>query len=467
MRTATFASFGLGLCIAGALAAQETYWVANRNSVDLSEINTAGKVVRTIPLNSYVAGLRSVHQAPDGKLWVVCFITPTFLIVDPVTSTVTPLQHGSGNPFDIAFDRAGHAWVSGGTNLIEYDQNGVQLNSIGLTAGSPLGISIDDAGNKWIAHRTAAPGSISRVDPAGVVTNFPLVGGNIQPGRIMADFRGILQPSHIWVIGDGPAQLFEFDANGTQLNMYTYSGQLGSITQAADGSLWLGDFSAGANLFHIDPANGAILNNWTSPPAVLGVAVDGYDHLWATVRITATPAVPSEVRRITPATGATEIAAQVGTGTQSSLSTRLQFATVVDPFGDLDGDTNANLIEVMNGSSPFDACSTGVTSLRVTGVTRIANTAAVEVNASASSFSIVGFSFGALAPGAGIPVPGFGCTLRLDPTLAGGFTGVVGAGALNVNIPNNPALVGLELYTQAATFGAASQFSNLAMIKVW
>lgn len=457
------ATLALCLGITSLLPAQETYWVANRTSVDLHEINAGGKVISNIPLSSYVGGLRSAHVAPDGKVWVVAFITPTFLIVDPVTQAVTPIVHSSGNPFDIAFDAAGHAWITGGASTVEYDANGVNLASYVMTAGSPLGISIDGAGNKWIAHRTTAPGSLSRIDPMGVVTNYPLPSGNMQPTRCFADFRGLLQPSHIWVIGDGAPQLAEFDANGTFLNLYTYTGSIGSITQDISGNLWLGDFSGAANLFRIDPATGVALNTYNSLPSVLGVAVDSFNRVWATIR----QSTPCEVRRIDPATGAMEIAAVVGLGTQSALSTRLQYAMVVDPFGDTDGDGAANIVEITGGSSPFDGCSTGISSLAAEGITQIGNTATFRLTAATNSFSVVGFSFRALSAANGIPFGGFSCSLRLDPTLMGGFTGLVGSGAIRLSIPNNPAIIGFELYAQAGTFSTPNQFSNLAMVKVW
>lgn len=454
----------LTICFGSLLSAQETYWVANRTSVDLNEINTAGKVIRTISLSPTVTGLRSAHVAPDGKVWVVAFITSTFLIVDPTTATVTPITSASGNPYDIAFDAAGHGWISGGASVVEYDANGAVLASYPMLAGSPLGISIDGAGNKWIAHRTTAPGSISRIDPSGVVTNYPLASGNMSPTRCYADYRGILAPSHIWVIGDNAPQLAEFDDSGTFLNLYTYSGSIGSIAQDASGDLWLGDFGATANLFRIDPATGAVRSNFNSPPSVLGVAVDGFNRIWTTARISAPPC---EVRRIDETSGTMEVAAPVGTGTQSALSTRMQYAMVVDPFGDLDGDGVANLFEATGGSSPFDGCSTNITSLRTTGVTHISNTATIELTAVAGSASVLEFGTRALPTGAGIRIPGIGCALQLDPAWMGGLLAVVGSGSIPVAIPNNPVLVGLDVYAQALTFGATMQFSNLTALRIW
>src|SRR5690606_36575554 len=128
-----------------------------------------------------------------------------------------------GSPGDIAFDANGHAWVSGGTGVEEFDANGNLVQTIGLQTTAPLGIAVDSQGNKWIAHRFGPPGAISRIDAVtGNVTVHPLpAGSNILPTRVYADARGMSGASHIWVIGDRGGELHEFDINGTYLNGYT------------------------------------------------------------------------------------------------------------------------------------------------------------------------------------------------------------------------------------------------------
>ena len=75
---------------------------------------------------------------------------------------------------------------------MEYDASGTQVGlPIPLGFGAPLGITIDNNDNKWIAHRLTS-GVVSRVDSAGVVTNFAVSGGN--PVRPIADFRAPGRP---------------------------------------------------------------------------------------------------------------------------------------------------------------------------------------------------------------------------------------------------------------------------------
>lgn len=446
--------------------AQETYWVANRTSSDLHEISAYGAALRRIDLTSNGYTLRSAHKAPDGKVWVVNFIQTNFTIVDPATSTWTNVANGLGSAYDIAFDAAGHGWVSGGTGVVEYDASGVPLNSYPLPAGSPLGISIDGAGNKWIAHRTAAPGSISRIDPNGVVTNYPLPMGSMQPTRVLAAYRGLLQPNHIWVVGDGTAnQFFEFDENGVFLNMYVAPpGQYSTLDCDENGDIWLGSFSNGA-IAQIDPTNGTVRNTWTVPPSVLGLSFDNFGHLLVVARTTAAPCF---VRRIGRSTGLIEMQANVGAGTQSAVSTLHQWALVVNPFGDADGDGLANFSELTAGSSPFDPYSTSVVSLRTSGSMQIGTVGAIDLNTPATSFNIVAFGIGTVPLGSGLVLPGIqGEVLLSLATIAPTTLSLLGGGSLPVTIPNSALLQGVEFKLQALALGTPSQFSNLSGLRLW
>ncbi|HLQ36396.1 MAG TPA: hypothetical protein VK348_01245 [Planctomycetota bacterium] len=454
------------LCLPALATAQETYWVANRASSDLHEISAYGAVLRRIDLSSNGFTLRSAHKAPNGKVWVVNFIQTNFTIVDPVTSTWVNVPNALGSPFAIAFDAAGNAWVSGGTGVVEYSPAGALLNSYPLPAAAPLGITIDNAGNKWIAHRTTAPGSISRIDAAGAITNFPLPMGNMQPTAIVAAWRGLLQPNHIWVIGDGAAsQFFEFDENGVFLNMYVApAGQYGSIDCDETGDIWLGSFSNG-NVVQVDPLTGLARNTFNVAPNAIGLAFTNFGQLLITTR---TATAPCFVYRLGRGTGLIETQAPVGSGTQSSVSTLHHWALVVNPLADSDNDGLANFAELTGGSSPFDAYSTAVSSLRTSGNTQIGSTASIDIDAGAATLNIVAFAFGTVPVGSGVTFPGFGGEVLLDlATVAPATLSRVGGGSLPLPIPNNTALQGLDVKLQAATIGSPNQFSNLSGVRIW
>jgi hypothetical protein len=135
---------------AAPLAAQEHYWIGNRGSVDAMKISSCGTVDQTVPLTS----VRSAHVAPDGKIWIVRFIQPQFDILNPDGTPFVTASASLGNPFDIAFDKNGHAWVSGGSGVEQFDSAGVSLAAFPLPAAAPLGISVDADGNTpWPARR--------------------------------------------------------------------------------------------------------------------------------------------------------------------------------------------------------------------------------------------------------------------------------------------------------------------------
>src|SRR5690606_302244 len=103
------------------LTAQETHWLANRTSGHVMEVALSGEVLTTVTLGN---SLRSAHVAPDGKIWVVRFIQSNFDILAPDGTPISSPAFSLGSPGDIAFDANGHAWVSGGTGVEEFDANG-------------------------------------------------------------------------------------------------------------------------------------------------------------------------------------------------------------------------------------------------------------------------------------------------------------------------------------------------------
>lgn len=434
------------------LCAQETYWLAGSGGV--RQVDVTGTWLQTVPPTS----TRDVAVAPDGKVWYVAGGITILLPNGTLFTTVTPSAGIS--PYGIAFDRQGHAWVSGGNGVEEFDANGNSLGTVPLTATAPLGITVDSSGNKWVAHRTGPPGSVSRIDGVTrAVTNHPLPpNSQILPTAVYADARGLVQPSHIWVLGDnrGAGEIVEFDATGTALNRYILdaAGRFQWMSGNVDATgvtthMWVGDWGNG-NLYRVDVATG-VGTNFPQGAAIRGVTFDGFGNLWV---VSGSGGV---LRRVDQTNGNAEVNAPVmPTG---AMSTRWQYVTAVDPLGDLDGDGAPNFGELLSGSSPFDACSRPSVSLHVSGSTAIGGQANIVVTANPTD--VTGLAFASSTVTGGFTLPGIQCSLRLDlASLAPLVLAIPGSVSLPVTIPNNPALVGASLYVQGLNVGAQS-FTNV------
>lgn len=452
--------------------AQGNYWIANRASSDIMRVSEWGSVLERVATPTT---LRGCTVAPDGKVWIVRFIQATFDIYDPATATFTPVVLPSGSAYAIAFDAAGHGWVTnGGTAVHEYDAAGVFVASYTMPFSSTLGITIDALGNKWVAHRVA-PASVSRIDPSGTVTNFPITGATtFLPVGPVADYRGIGQASHIWVTGDSANQLAEIDGStGLTLNLYSLPTTSTAYPPTFDknGRIWVSSFGNGT-VAQIDQTNGNVLLNLTLTPNNIGITTDNFGRIRTTSRVTFSGVgPPCEVRRLDPTTGALEIPTllQFGAfnaaGTQWQLSTQFQYALVVNQTGDMDGDAEANVAEILNGTSPTDPTSTSNFRVESFGSTANGSTPTFEVLASPITLWVVGFATAVIAP---TPIPGFGGTLRLDLSTLASTSAGVGSASLPLALPPNPALAGAEVFTQGVTFnGVGFDFQNLSGIKVW
>jgi streptogramin lyase len=415
MKKLTLLAFSL---LTAPALAQSSYWIANRASSDIMRVSEWGSVLERVATPTT---LRGCTTAPDGKVWVVRFGAATFDIYDPATATFTPVLLPSGSAYAITFDAAGHGWVTNaGTAVHEYDAAGTFVASYALTAGAALGITVDASGNKWIAHR-ASPASVSRIDPSGTVTNFPIVGAPaaLLPTGLIADYRGLLTASHIWVTGDSSATLCELDATGATLAVYPGMPTSTAYPPTFDlaGRIWVSSFGNGT-VVQIDQATGLVLQTLTFAPNNISVTTDNLGRIRLTSRVTFSGVgPPCEVRRVNATTGALEIPTKLQLGAFSAAGTQwqlnhaeFQYCLVVNPLGDLDGDGDANFTEVTNGTSPIDARSNSLFSVESYGVTVNGGTPTFEVKSTA--LWIVAFALSTHSTDAR---SGFGGVLQVNP----------------------------------------------------
>ena len=174
-----------------ALPAQldDAMWFAGRQGRKLTKVNACGEVLASVDLSGNGLDLDQVARAPDGRLWVINYITTRMTITDrnggnPVnidTSAIDP----TGGATAIVFDRGG----IGAVNIVEvqsgsspYDSQSTPTNSLLTTGPTILGQTArvelrGAAGDAVLGFATGAPTSLTLPGIAGQL--------RLDPSRIL------------------------------------------------------------------------------------------------------------------------------------------------------------------------------------------------------------------------------------------------------------------------------------------
>ena len=208
-----------------------------------------------------------------GNIWVTNYgttttagttvtkITPTFsqfcFTSSPSVVTVTPAPSSpytvGNNPYGVAIDAYGNAWVSnyGSKTVTELSSSGALLNTYTVGSG-PRGIAIDPSGNVWVANSgtDAAPGStVTMINPTlppnQATTNYTVGSG---PHSIAIETTG-----NVWVSNFGTTvspgnTVTELVFNGSNILQSTLTFPVGTnpegITIDFSGNVWVTNYYA-------------------------------------------------------------------------------------------------------------------------------------------------------------------------------------------------------------------------------
>ncbi len=371
----------------------------------MTKISACGEVLLTVDLSKNIptgqttsAELRGAYVAPDGKVWVVNFIRPYFTLLDSKGKILQNINtNGNGSPFAIAFDKAGNAFISHpGSNVEMYDKNGKWIKSFAI-GGNPLGLTIDSSGIVWAANRTGPPSKLTRIDPTtSKWTDHPFPNTTkTLGGQVVAGYNGLLKKSDIFAIGDRSSELIHLDNTGKVLGTFTIdpnSTTISAMTIDANNNVWIGSFRSPGNIYKFDTTQKKVVTTIANSPNVLGLVIDSHGRLLATTRVSFSGPQPSEVRRYNVNTNILEQVTVVGLGAGAAASSGFHRALVLDPFGDADGDGNANFTEVTKFTAPFDSQSHSRTDLRIVGSNKAGSTVEIHVHGQTGSSVVVGFS---------------------------------------------------------------------------
>ena len=200
---------------------------------------------------------------------------------------------GLNEPFAIAIDSSGNAWVGnfGGPSLTEISNTGAFLSGAnGYTGGgllAPYGIAIDSSGNVWVASATS--NSVIEFSSTGAILsglNGYIGGGLNEPDGIAIDGSG-----NAWATNGDANSVTEISSTGAFLSgagAYTGGGlsQPYGIAIDSSGNAWLADYGGNRNSVTKLSASGAPLSGTTgyvvgSMDGPIGIAIDGAGNVWA------------------------------------------------------------------------------------------------------------------------------------------------------------------------------------------
>jgi hypothetical protein len=219
------------------------------------------------------------------------------------TIAITFTGGGMGQPWSIATDANGYAWIgndNGGLTQLTplgVAVNGSTPNSVGNSVAYVNGVAFDTSGNLWVANNNGN-GSTTTYGAAKVIisnettqsgTNYVHNGGVESPGAVAVDGN-----NNAWLVNDDGAtasSLSGVNTNGTGLTNSPFSksgtstginGLTGSFALAVDSNnhIWVGNYtSSSVTAFNND---GSLISNYTGGgmAGVYGVAVDSGNHIW-------------------------------------------------------------------------------------------------------------------------------------------------------------------------------------------
>lgn len=424
-----------------------------------------------------------------GNVWSTNFVagsntitktssTGAFIGTYPAGPSVSAPNSTAG---PVCVDKLGFVYVgaTGGNTVTVLDQAGNQVNQFTVGGSDIRTMSIDVNGDLWlnVYVRNAGFGYVMKYTTTGAHLLSLITGGFTTPNQVWPDEWGRVTVSH-WPV---TSQTTQFDLAGNQLQTFTSWGTSSNllIGVAPNGNVWIGGYSALA----VYSRSGALI---TSHPVSFpgSIAFDGFGNVWV-ARAPAAFGTNNVVElRKYDENGVALQTINVNAPPTASVNyynigdfTGMQYARVVDPLGDMDGDGFLNRDEVLAKSSPMDPLSFPQVPVFAVSAPPIIGqalqlTISVPLDAGmqyVTPFSLNGSAFGlsqvtpadprvvGLSPFD--PITGgmdLLWSMSTDPTnpVFNGTLGVlnaVGEGFVQVQIPNDPMLVGLQCYSVLAT----------------
>lgn len=241
-------------------------------NVWIAEVTSDPPVVARVTPSGEVSDF-SVGEDPDhistdkdGDLWFteqgsqIGELTPT----GKLTEFTVPSSGLGGGPVDLAQGIDGNMWFTAEGAVGRITTSGhVSIFNLPTHSNSAEGITRGPDGKMWFAEPgglfDSGEGMIGSVTAAGVVTEFPLTGG--QPHNLCAGSDG-----NLWTVDPKGNRVVRVTPAGAMTSFTIPTADSGpeAINPGSDGGLWFTETKAN-NIGRIDPATGAIAEYPVAP----------------------------------------------------------------------------------------------------------------------------------------------------------------------------------------------------------
>ncbi|TMC35943.1 MAG: hypothetical protein E6J28_11210 [Chloroflexi bacterium] len=275
-----------------ALGGDGNIWFVDHNFKTVGRITPAGDVKQWSAGLDLIGGAQTIATGPDGNLYVnadgggdgrpdwILRVTPAGVITRLSAGQRPPGQgvFGTG-PESITAGPDGNMWFTEfWTNRVGRLSPSGSLTefSIPTNDSAPRGIATGPDGNLWFVESTRSRPAIARITPAGVITEFPIAGGDseLYPYDIVSGPDG-----NIWFTESHGIARITVKGEISPISLPQGSRPV-KLVVAPDGNLWYAD--AGKNAIVRLALSGATRAYPLPEPASnpVGMAVGSDGRIW-------------------------------------------------------------------------------------------------------------------------------------------------------------------------------------------